>query len=137
MISTVHQSHECVSCVRYEELEEALSIAEQHISNRDQQQAVQQKQDRVDELRHQLSEGLGVIEDLETQLQAARTAATQQHQTTQVDGNMQLWQQVSAVLNHPIVENLHADTEHEDVHSCCSSSRHLRIVHTACCDMAR
>lgn len=126
-----------MSCVRYEELEEALSIAEQHISNRNQLQDVQRKQDRVDELRHQLSEGRGVIEDLETQLQAARTAATQQHQTTQVAGNMQLWQQVSAVLKCPILEYLHADTEHEAVYSCYNSSRHLRTVPPANCTMAR
>ena len=85
-----------MSCVRYEELEEALSIAEQHISNRDQQQAVQRIQNKVDELRHQLRESRGVMEDLKNQLLAAQTAATEQHSdlTTQVNSNMRLWQHV-------------------------------------------
>lgn len=82
-------------CLRYKELEDALSIAEQHlVNNEQQQQAMQQIQDQIDQIQQQLDEGSGMTQELQKQHEAARaaqqmaadelTAATQQRQTIQV-----------------------------------------------------
>lgn len=80
--------------LRYEELEGALSIAEQHLNNNEQQQATQQLKRQLHQVQQQLQDGSMAMQELQKQLEGAQAArqqavddhaaAVQQHETVQV-----------------------------------------------------
>ena len=92
--NSISRSQGLNCCLRYKELEDALSVAEQHLGDGEQQQAMQQIQDQIDQLQQQLHAGSSVTQELQQQHEAVRAAqqmateeliaATQQFQSIQV-----------------------------------------------------
>lgn len=62
---------------RYQELEEALSLAEQHLSQHDKQTAVQELEQQVEQLRVELSSQSARAEHLHQELQTAEAVKQQ------------------------------------------------------------